>query len=89
MPLVIFNTYNFDMLEFDHTKGRFDSLNVSDEYNVKDKMPKYFKSKVVSDNEVVFMGGCDIVEKDGQQEHVSSDKAFRILNGKIELLTSR
>lgn len=89
MPLVIFNTYNFDMQEYDHAKGRFESLHVSDEYNLKDKMPKYFKSKVVSDNEVVFMGGWDILDKDGQQEHVSSDKAFRIFDGKIEQLSSR
>ena len=76
-PMIVFNTVNFDIQEFDYNKGAFESLRVIDEFNIKDKIPSYFRSKVISNEKIIIVGGVN------QQTMKSSNRIFQIDNGKL------
>ena len=80
LPIVAFNTVNFDMQEFNYLKGSFDSLKLNDISNIKDKMPSHFRSKVISWKKVIIVGGVN------QKTLTSSNKVFLIKNGDLEQL---
>jgi hypothetical protein len=85
-PFVIFNTYNFEMLEFDQETAEFIRLRVKDDERVEDQIPKYFKSQVVSDDEVVILGGCDEIYTEEGVKTEASNKAFKITKGALKQL---
>ena len=59
LPIVIFNTYNFEMLEYNNKIKKFQPLKIKDESNILMRIPKYFKSQVISKNEIVLLGGSE------------------------------
>lgn len=79
------------MQEFNHEKGKFESMPILDKVNLRFTLPKYFRSKVVSHSEVVFMGGCDEYEgtKGTEQLTVASNRAYKVTNGVLEQLPNR
>lgn len=85
-PFVIFNTYNFEMLEFDQEIAQFVNLKVKDNNRIMDQIPKYFKSQVVSNDEVVILGGCEEVSTPEEVISETSNKAFRITKGVLKQL---
>lgn len=85
-PFVIFNTYNFEMQEFDQERAQFVKLKVKDHDRIMEQIPKYFKSQVVSNDQVVIIGGCEEVVTQDAVITESSNKAFRITKGILKQL---
>lgn len=76
-PLVLMNTYNFDLLEFKQKLKSFERIAVEDEKLLIETIPKYFKSVMLSNDEVAIMGGYDYSLSN------SSPKVFYIINGRL------
>ena len=90
LPIVIFNTYNFEMLEYNNKHRKFKETKVRDEENIISRIPKYFKSLVVSEDEVVILGGSEEIPcKSRKKKYEVSNKGFRITKGKIYELKTR
>lgn len=76
-PLILMNTYNFEFLEFTQKLKSFERVHVEDEKNIIDTLPKYFKSILLSTDEVALLGGYDYAISN------SSKNVFYIINGRI------
>jgi hypothetical protein len=76
-PLTLMNTYNFELLEYSQSIRSFARINVEDDKNQIDSVPKYFKSVLLSNDEVAILGGYDHTISN------SSNKVFSIINGRI------
>lgn len=91
-PMVIFNTYNFEMLEYNDDDKEFHRLKTRAENNIQMRIPKYFKSQVISNDEVILLGGSEEIKCDWPNKQVkyeTSNKAFKITKGVLNEFQSR
>jgi hypothetical protein len=59
MPLVVFNTQNFQVYEYRDKLQTFSPVMVIDEENLAEKMPKNFKSVFIGNETFIIAGGFD------------------------------
>lgn len=87
-PLIVMNTFNFKLLEYRQSNKSFEEVPIKgkifpnkrlnfdclDDDNLISTVPKYFKSVVISSDEIVLLGGYDYEISN------SSKKVFYIIN---------
>ncbi|CAI2360543.1 unnamed protein product [Moneuplotes crassus] len=88
-PIVIFNTYNFEMLQYDDSLHKFLPCKVNPFERANFVLPKYFKYQVTSFDEVVLLGGSKELNSQRnprKKVYIASDLAFKIFKGNLSQL---
>ncbi|CAI2362087.1 unnamed protein product [Moneuplotes crassus] len=76
-PLITMNTYNFELLEYKQDVKGFQKVLVKDDMNLIQDVPKYFRSILISSDEIAILGGYDYAISN------SSKKVFFVINGRL------
>lgn len=81
-PIITLNTFTLELYLFSDKEKEFIPVSVIDVENLIPWIPKYFKFIVISDEEIIILGGSD------RRSNKTSKEAYSITNNKISKILS-